>query len=145
MEIPWEYSSILFLIKYSPTSFNIYSINYYCDGCQMVISNSVIPSTFVSWCLYYYKGLSFLLPFIEYSHLFVSMGSQTTDLSKWLYSTNIPVLTLSYLASGNPSALASVSFLSCLPHSYFLTQAVTSSSSLSYPQRWLSPRSFNSF
>lgn len=43
-------------------SFNIYSINYYCDSCQMVISNSIISSTFISWSLFHYKeGLSPLL------------------------------------------------------------------------------------
>lgn len=144
MEKLWEYPRILILIKYLHSSFNIYSISDYCDGCKIVISNSVIPSMFVSWCLFYYKGL--LFPFFFFNITIYLSVSQTTDLSKWLYSTNISVLTLSYLVSGSEPIQAGLCTLSLMFASFLLSDTSCHRFLFTFlPQSWLSPRSFNSF
>lgn len=86
MKILWEYASVLFFIKceYSPMSFNIYSIDYYCDSCQMVISNSIMSSTFISWSLLYYKeGLSPLLHWFNWIIYCRQYGFMDSNFSQW--------------------------------------------------------------
>lgn len=99
VEILWEYLNILFLTKYSPNGFNIYPINYY-DHCQMAISKSVIPSTFVIWCLFYSKGFSPLLRLVNIT--IYQYGITDSHFNKWWHFTNVPVLRLRYLAGGWP-------------------------------------------
>lgn len=90
MRIIWEYASVLFFIKYSPMSFNIYSINYYCDSCQMVISNSIISSTFISWSLFHYKeGLSPLLHWFNWIIYCRQHGFMDSNFSQWSDSITV--------------------------------------------------------
>lgn len=157
MEILWEYASILFLIKYSLASFSIYPVISAKWWLLTLINTSnkyFTTSTFITfllhWCLFYYKeGLPPLLPVFNLI-IYVSVGSRILILVND-YSPLLPsfVRMPTYSASGRPLRLASGSFPSCPHHSLstssLLTQhTVACSSLLSYPQSWVSPRSFGS-
>lgn len=59
----------------------------------MVISNSIIPSTIISWCLFYYKeGLSLLLHLFNLTICLCQYGTMDSNFSQWLYSIIIIVL-----------------------------------------------------
>lgn len=82
-KIPWDYRSVSFFIKHLLTSFSIYwcisAWNNYHGRAEWLFSNSIMPSTFISWHSVVRKSYSF--PFTHsliHSFIYLSVDSGIT-------------------------------------------------------------------